>query len=501
MRNCDLTGKRCISPYHPDKNYPVYYREVWWEKKRRGLEFGRDFDFTRPFFEQFGELQSLVPIESTRSVNCENSEYCNGVQDCKNSYMLLGSNKCQDSMYLDGCSYASSSALAWKCKYLELCYHIYQSSNLFHCFYCELCFGCSDVRFSRLCFDCHHCFGCVNLQHKKYCIFNKQHSREEYLSFINSFDQGSLAHTGKAWQRTKQFMQMVPTRGTVEWDNDCCEGDIIFNSQHCKHAFTIENCDRSTYIYDVKNAEYSMDLDNTSHCSGLCYQAVQSSQLFHTCFAVNSHGCSDSFYVMDSYRLNHCFGCVGLYQEHYCLLNKRYKRQEYYKILERVVEHMKETGEWGQMFPPTLSRFGYNESSAMSDYPVEEQQAVEGGYSWSHYSRPVKGEGDAILSEQLPDRILDVPDSIVGKKIKCSETGKLFKIQKSELLLYKLLNVPIPRVAFPRSLKNVRSARNKMVLRHRNCSNIADSCKAPVETTYPEEIPQLVFCDDCHRHL
>lgn len=501
MRECDQSGKRGISPYHPEKDYPVYHREVWWQKKRRGLEFGRHFDFSRTFFDQFHELLKMVPIESTRSVNCENSDYCNNVQDCKNSYMLLGASKCENCFYLDGCSTSSNSALAWKCKNLELCYHIFQSSNLFHCFYCELCFGCSDVRFSRLCFDCHHCFGCVNLSHKRYCIFNKQYSKEDYLQFMNSFNQGSLSHTERAWEKTKKFMRDVPTRGTVEWDNENCDGDMIFNSRHCSHAFTVEKCEHSKYIYDVKNAEYSFDLDNTSHCSGLCYQVVQSSQLFHTCFAINSHGCSDSFYIMDSYRLNHCFGCVGLYQEHYCLFNKRYRREDYYSLLEKVVAHMKETGEWGQMFPSSLSRFGYNESSAMSDHPMNKEECLKSGYLWSDYSRPSHQHEEPLNADQLPDNVLDVPDSICQQKIRCPETGTLFRIQKKELALYKMLNVPVQRVAFPRSLKNVRSARNKMQMQRRHCSNSVKDCNAEVNTTYADDVDQAIFCDDCHRHV
>lgn len=34
--------------------------------------------------------------------------------------------------------------------------------------YCDTCYNCSN------------CFGCVGLQNKKYCIFNKQYSKEEY---------------------------------------------------------------------------------------------------------------------------------------------------------------------------------------------------------------------------------------------------------------------------------------------------------------------------------
>lgn len=32
----------------------------------------------------------------------------------------------------------------------------------------------------NLCIECEYCFGCVGLKKKKYCILNKQYSKEEY---------------------------------------------------------------------------------------------------------------------------------------------------------------------------------------------------------------------------------------------------------------------------------------------------------------------------------
>jgi len=42
------------------------------------------------------------------------------------------------------------------------------SDGLYQCFYCYYCRNCE------------FCFGCVRLRHKKYCIFNKQYTKEEY---------------------------------------------------------------------------------------------------------------------------------------------------------------------------------------------------------------------------------------------------------------------------------------------------------------------------------
>jgi hypothetical protein len=76
------------------------------------------------------------------------------------------------------------------------------SLNYGGCFDCELigsCSGCvnayalkysawSSSRFSEyldLCIECEYCFGCVGLKKKKYCILNKQYTKEEYESLKN----------------------------------------------------------------------------------------------------------------------------------------------------------------------------------------------------------------------------------------------------------------------------------------------------------------------------
>lgn len=60
-RNCDLCQKSMVTIYSPNKPFKVYCTECWWGDGWDPASYGRDFDFNRPFFEQFGELQHEVP--------------------------------------------------------------------------------------------------------------------------------------------------------------------------------------------------------------------------------------------------------------------------------------------------------------------------------------------------------------------------------------------------------------------------------------------------------
>ena len=74
-RKCDATGKMIIGLFSPDKPYPVYEPEYWWSDKWDAKDYGRDFDFSRPFFEQYKELFDQVPQLATILINSENCDF------------------------------------------------------------------------------------------------------------------------------------------------------------------------------------------------------------------------------------------------------------------------------------------------------------------------------------------------------------------------------------------------------------------------------------------
>lgn len=76
-RKCSKTDKDIISCYRPGTKFPVFEREVWLSDENNPLQYGRSYDFSRPFFEQFYDLACVVPREGKIGVNAENSPYVN----------------------------------------------------------------------------------------------------------------------------------------------------------------------------------------------------------------------------------------------------------------------------------------------------------------------------------------------------------------------------------------------------------------------------------------
>ncbi|MBI3619196.1 hypothetical protein HY213_04165 [Candidatus Peregrinibacteria bacterium] len=49
---------------------------------------------------------------------------------------------------------------------------------------CVFCRQCSDLTYCIHCYSCRDCFGCTGLKSKRYCILNKQFTKEEYEKFV-----------------------------------------------------------------------------------------------------------------------------------------------------------------------------------------------------------------------------------------------------------------------------------------------------------------------------
>ncbi len=98
-RNCDLCGKSTVTIYSPNKPFKVYCPPCWWSDKWNGSDYARDFDFSKPFFPQWQELQLAVPRIALLTKNSVNSDYTNHSNNNKNCYLSMGTFDSENIMY------------------------------------------------------------------------------------------------------------------------------------------------------------------------------------------------------------------------------------------------------------------------------------------------------------------------------------------------------------------------------------------------------------------
>ena len=95
-RKCDATGTEIVSAYAPTSKYTVYRQDFYWSDSWNPLDYGKIFDFSRSFFEQFEELALTTGKQALVVQECENSDYLNFAYKVKNCYLIFAATLDED---------------------------------------------------------------------------------------------------------------------------------------------------------------------------------------------------------------------------------------------------------------------------------------------------------------------------------------------------------------------------------------------------------------------
>lgn len=485
-RKCDLTGKSIISMYDQNSPYKVYDQTEWWGDKWDAMDYGQEFDFSRPFFEQFAELMLKVPRINLINKQQENSEYCNFSCANKNCYLLFTSGWAQDSYYSNrvlkcrdvfDCSNITDS---------ELCYEVLDSSACYNCAWLQDSTNCRDCFFGFDLKGCQDCFACYGLRNKQYCIANEQLNKEEYQERVKEL-KADLQTSKKDFFESQKGVIRKFFNG-INAEN--CTGNSIFNSKNCFNCFEVQGLEDCKYVCNATELKDCYDNDNNDH-SELSYEVIGGESDYHQCFADISWFNKGVFYTSLCFHSKNLFGCVGLKRAEYCILNKQYTKEEYEEMVPRVIEHMKKTGEFGEFFPIKISPFAYNETIADEYFPFNEEEVKEKGWKWKSGDEEKKYRGPDY---QIPESIEDVDQEICDKILICEESEKPYKILKPELRFYKKMGIPVPKLCPDQRHKKRLALRNPRKLWDRQCAR----CQKGIKTTYQEGRSEEVVCEECY---
>ena len=491
-RKCDLSGKDIIAIYPHDSPFTVYGPEVWFTDQWDATEFGQDFDFSRPFFEQFAELQKRAPRIGQVVVNVENCPYVNQCWWDKNCYLCFDVGFAEDCLFC-GSTYHSKNVV--DCSFVrngEISYFLTDCTKCFNSIYLQDCNNCSDAFFSYDCNNCHNIAFCFNLRNKKNYVFNKQVTEDEFKKIMGDIKSGSFS---KWKEYVKKFHKDVLLKAIHKLNHNInaenCSGDYIMNSRNCQHCYDCEKSEELRYCTRAdERLITSMDVDNAS-IAELCYDSMCAAG-HNIRFNLSSfHPSNSNFLYCDiMMSCSDCFGCIGLRNKKYCILNKEYSKEEYEKLVPKIIDHMRKTGEWGEFFPVSLSTFAYNETLAQEYFPLSKDEAISKGFKWKD---PEQKEYQSQTCK-IPDNIKDFSNSAMQEILACEDCGKNYKIILQELKFYREMSLPIPHKCHDCRHKDRMALRNPRKLYNRKC----DKCQKPIQTTYSPDRPEKVYCESCY---
>jgi len=334
---------------------------------------------------------------------------------------------------------------------------------------------------------------CWNLRNKKYCIENKEYSKEEYAKRIVEYQLGSF----QAIELLREKFRGIVRDYAVHRQNSNlqathCEGDYLTNTDHCDHCYGLQeskDCynmfrgfDTKTMI-DVTGCWYVELLGNCSSCVnayGLKYCSWSQSRY--------------SEYLDLCIDCENCFGCVGLKKKQYCILNKQYTKEEYEKLRSTIITDMKTRGEYGKFLPYSCGTGPYNFSTGILYFPeTTKEEILHLGGIWEELD---EGHIEGITTNTLPDLIQNTDDTLCTQALICPETGWRFNIAKAELAFYKQKNIPLPRIHFDVRTRNRLKLMTALTKEEYTCM----FCHNQIFSYYPKAWGyKNIACTECYQ--
>ncbi|MEK9133006.1 MAG: hypothetical protein AAB606_04865 [Patescibacteria group bacterium] len=285
------------------------------------------------FIKEFQKLYTGSPQISHWTRQSENCDYGDIIVVSKNSYMCFWSSNLENCFY---CYESRKNLSCADCTFCEDCELCYQAIDCVRCYgsnYLQDCKQCRDCSFCYYCIGCNDCFGCAGLQRKKYCIFNAQYSKDEYLKRIAELKKMSESEIQEQFEAVQV---KTPRVFMHQMDNENCFGDYLLHSKNCYWCFDSYLCEDSLYIF---NANLERGTKDSVDCGPIANTFERSYDLAYCGYLFDCKHCywcdflNDCDWCINTWNSNHCFGCVYIKHKEYLFLDKPISKEEYNKIV------------------------------------------------------------------------------------------------------------------------------------------------------------------------
>lgn len=146
-------------------------------------KFLTDQAFREDFRAKAEALRLTIPVPCLWQIGSENStgDYLFHCKDVRNGFNVK---------YFEDCCHAYEGHKNVDCCDIMRCgngEHLYDCANTIELStgaFCNLTYQCDNLLYCDNCHGSSYCFGCFGLKKSKYCILNKQYSKEEYEALI-----------------------------------------------------------------------------------------------------------------------------------------------------------------------------------------------------------------------------------------------------------------------------------------------------------------------------
>lgn len=497
--SCEVTWDKIISNHATHRTHKIVHPDVWKSDTFDPLVYWKDVDFSKSIMEQIHNVQKNVPALSLSVEWNENADYINNSWRNKNCYLIFYSDYNKDCCYTDYTFHSENCIDCYYVQYWQQCYNCIGCSRIHTCFSCQDSCDCSSSYYLSSCKNCKNCIGCVWLTNKEYCIFNKQKTKEQFETFLNTYKQ--LIHTEKFKEKVDWFFQTFPRRWSNIQTSEKCFWDNIEFSKKIHFWHNCEHSNSSAYLSDCQYCSDSYDITGWGW-EELWWKLLYEwetvwSGAYKCCFNSDVYDqCENMLYSRYCMWSKNCFWCVSLRFKEYCIFNKQYTQDGYEKMIPKIINHMtKEWSRW-EFFPTELSPYPYNKSLAHEIYPLQKEDALARWYTRdekeSKINIPVAMQ--TITANDLP-KIQNASNEILKKVIICTTTWKPFRITQMELEFCRKHSIPLATHHPTQRHVHRLEKRPPRSLHLRTCDKTGEE----ILSVYPQDVPFKVYSQEAYQ--
>ena len=523
-----FTGETIFSLFPPESGRKVVTQEEWFSDVWDPMDYGRDYDFSRNFFEQIFELHKDVPVYNLNVKQMINSPYAANASFMKNCYLVFNATEDENCLYGNAVDFCRDCVDDTYINHCERCYEGFWLQNCYQCYYTIMSVDCRNMWFSRDCLGCTDCFGCTNLRKSSYCIFNKQYTKEAYEKEIAAMHLDTASGVSRAREVARAFWKTQPTKCHQGLRNVQSTGSYVTDCKNVTDSYLVRQSENMRYCQnmlvpgskDCYDTSFWGERTELNYETSVCGENSYNLKYSWDCWP----NVRDSEYCMHLKSSSDCFGCVGLKNKKFCIFNKQYTEDEYHALIARIKQQMNEIPyvgrdgavyKYGEFFPIDFVPFGFNNSIAIHHFDYTKDEAIAKGYPWIEVDR-----GNYTITkktDELPESINDVSDDLLKEILECETCHFAFRILPDELGFLRKEHLPLPRSCVDcRYVKRIQDQlKADLYVRTCMCAGISDEtgqytntvshrhgtekCSETFKTGYAPNSETTVYCEQCYQ--
>lgn len=491
-----FTGQSILSAIHPDSPLKVINSSEALVKDN--LDYGFGYDSEISFIDQVLILQTTVPFNATRNSDVDEQSIALGCVKTRNSFFACGSATtncfytltaifCEDSIDINNCEKVSHS------------FSIGGSQNIADSAFIFEPRSCFSSAFLFDCQECENCFGATNQRHKKFLWFNEQLNEEEYKKRRADVDLSDRCQTNEYWQKFLDLINYEAVWPAVHgYGNIDSSGERLFNCVRCQECF-FEHASTDCY-----RCRFGVNLENSCYVSGSAYAGNYYMVTGGTYgqglkFSSACYSGANLEYCIECDNCEYCFGCVGLKNKKFCLLNQQYTEEEYWNLVDRVKCDMLSRGEYGRFWPGRASIAGFQNSVGELYIHYTKEQLEQFGAlnldpSKGQVFAPQIGLSGTRVAEEIPAHLED-RKPFVGVPLFDKAAKRHYSVLRAEYEVYKNKKWPFPTEHYATRLLRLLNFSYGPIIEKQTCVSCGQITKTYNNQAFPN---RRIYCQDCY---